>query len=370
MFPPGIIASQFELIEFAASEPPPDPAIPTGAARYWSLLFPANNGSDASLRLREVELLDALGGTVLSTGGTPSASTGTAATAFDGSVASGNYWSTSGTTAYCGARLSYDLGAGNEAVIGAARLHYDSDMRTPAGVVLESSSDGSTWTARGAVSPRDGTENAWNEIELDFLPRAYVCDGRTYRDTAVTSTTLTGLQFGPARADRAIIVGIVPTNSAGGSRSITGVTIGGETATLVASVGAAGTTPTEIWVARPTGGAGDVAVTCDASFDRLSVVAVHAMIPSLTPHQTDSDAAQILFDIPGDGFGLALLGSRISTNTGLHPGISDQGTPAAPSLLMAAGTYNQLQLSLEVSLTTKSKDFFPAVPLCGASWAF
>jgi hypothetical protein len=106
----------------------------------------------------------------------------------------------------------------------------------------------------------------------------------SYVDTAtstadLTTYTFSARSFGDAAADRVIAVGIVSRATA--IRSITGVTIGGVTATEISNgtgPNSGGATNTALFAALvPTGTTGDVVVTHSAGQARCAI-AIHRLI--------------------------------------------------------------------------------------------
>src|SRR5579863_1461870 len=119
---------------------------------------------------------------------------------------------------------------------------------------------------------------------------------RTYEATAATgvsggSVTFTGVAFGAAAANRYIVVALYLDGS---GISMTGVTIGGITATAVVGSGN-GTMAPSIWIAAvPTGTSGNVVATSTASPGTAEYgIAVYAMYSngSATPSATGTSTA-------------------------------------------------------------------------------
>lgn len=109
-------------------------------------------------------------------------------------------------------------------------------------------------------------------------------------DTSGTNTyTFTGVDFGAAASDRYIIIGII-NRKLGGATSITGVTIGGETATVLAQISGLTGNVSHSGLAIalvPTGATGTVVVNMAHSMLRCTIGVWRATgLSSPTPHDT------------------------------------------------------------------------------------
>jgi len=94
----------------------------------------------------------------------------------------------------------------------------------------------------------------------------------TYITNAVDATngssfSFTSTSFGPAAADRKIVIGVSSENGGSGERTISALTVGGVSATqLVRSYQAGNDCVAELWIATvPTGTSGTVAITWSGS---------------------------------------------------------------------------------------------------------
>jgi hypothetical protein len=125
------------------------------SARYWRCVFltAPRAGTFGSLSLARLEFRDAVGGTNLATGGTASASANnpgeTPANAFDGNNAT--VWSAPKAAYSLNANtwLKYDFGSAVEVAEVAIRSRADTaPQQTPCVVLVQSSTDDSTWTDR------------------------------------------------------------------------------------------------------------------------------------------------------------------------------------------------------------------------------
>lgn len=129
--------------------------------RYWRVLFEGNASGNA-MEIRECEFANTRGGSNLATGGTPAASTGTAANAFDGNTASGGWIASSAAVPQW---LSYDFGVGQAPVINEVRLYPTSNpARVPTTFKLQYSDDNSAWTD-WMICPTNGT---WSGVQNWF----------------------------------------------------------------------------------------------------------------------------------------------------------------------------------------------------------
>jgi hypothetical protein len=124
-----------------------DDNYPYGTHRYWRILPLAN--VSGSFELNEVEMHDVFGGTDLCTGGTASASSGTAANAFDNNTAT--LWTAGNNTAYAQS-INYDFGVGvSKDVIEVVLGIGTNNGRAPTSFKVQYSDDNSKWATAWTV---------------------------------------------------------------------------------------------------------------------------------------------------------------------------------------------------------------------------
>jgi hypothetical protein len=261
------------------------------------------------------------------TGGTASASSGTAANAFDNNTAT--KWATAGEGQGASAWLQYDLGAGNTAHIRALSIltQHGGGVYMWATFKLQYSDNGSTWTdvselGADTTLARSGTllmyyefeetgeHRYWrlqgitaanhpgeptivtlvghtefvdgygtNGFQLDYADTAaFGADVKTntntmtptfeaqyYNTSNLTTYTFSACDLGTADADRSIIVAVGAGRVSAGSRTVSSLTIGGVSATFAGRKQTVNLNANEIWYAKvPTGATGDVVVTFNA----------------------------------------------------------------------------------------------------------
>lgn len=146
--PLGGFRSPFGIKSGAAPSPPV-------SARYWRLFInsPVGGTSDYS-EISELEMFTLIGGSDVTTGGTPIASSAfggsVAANAFDGTKPGGSVWISGAASAP--QWIGYDFGAGNpQAIVAIAISISGSTGRAPRDFQVEYSADGSTWLSANWV---------------------------------------------------------------------------------------------------------------------------------------------------------------------------------------------------------------------------
>lgn len=135
-----------------------------------------------------------------------------------------------------------------------------------------------------------------------------------------TTFTFNGVNFGTAAAGRYLIVA-VSGRAVSNSPTITGITIGGVSATIAIQVrDVAGLNIQAIAIAAvPTGTSGTVVVTFDQTLTNCDIAMYSTSdVGSVTAFDTGSstaDPGNILLDIPAGGIALALAKSDAGTGT-------------------------------------------------------
>lgn len=170
----------------------------TSAHRYWSILGRTyDDVGTCNTEVDLIEMAESSGGANILTGGTASATAGTAANAL---VDDGTLWSTaiSGTPE---TRWTYDLGVGNSANVVEVRINFATAANAWRFFDLQFSDDGSTWTTlksfrTGITTANQTFTGLWENDDWPLSP-----DGDNYLafhlDTGLTSTgyTLEGGSF-------------------------------------------------------------------------------------------------------------------------------------------------------------------------------
>lgn len=185
----------------------------------------------------------------------------------------------------------------------------------------------------------------------------------TYRgnyNTETDSATYTSAasDFGPASSDRIIVVGIGISGSAGGV--ITGVTIGGVTATAAMTMTASSTRPAEIWFAAvPTGTSGDIVVThtvtsnmrCGIDWWSISgttQTTYSARSATNTETATATTITSTSLTVPTDGGAIAFaIHATSSGGTTTWSQTSGTGTKHSDTLIGATGLWMSSYSSTE-----------------------
>jgi hypothetical protein len=136
--------------------------------------------------------------------------------------------------------------------------------------------------------------------------------------SATTSYSFASQNLGTAATDRYIIAAVTTFEDGSGSGTITGVTIGGVTATQAAQAASSGTSPVTaaLYIAAvPTGTTGTVVVTTSDACNRASISLYRATkLTSATPASTLTDTSVSANALSGtlavqDGFVIAVAAS-------------------------------------------------------------
>lgn len=189
--------------------------------------------------------------------------------------------------------------------------------------------------------------------------------------------TFSSLSFGAEASDRIIAVSIITRDAGTTPRSVTTVTIGGVSATVVVEASNIATNVGFVaiaYAAVPTGTTGDVVVDFDGSDNLLRCgVVVHRIVGSNpTPHDSsgaDGANPSTTIDVPADGIALAVSTSGASlptcTWTGLTEDLETQIGGEATDMSTASDAFGTTQTSLAVQATW-SANVNPALAV--ASW--
>lgn len=134
---------------------------PYGAHRYWRIM-PLSNVSGA-FELNEVEMHDVFGGTDLCTGGTASATSGTAANAFDNNNAT--LWTAANNTPFT-QTINYDFGVGVTKNIIEIRLGIGTNnVRAPLTGKVQYSDNNTDWTTAWTFSAATWTASSFQTLQ-------------------------------------------------------------------------------------------------------------------------------------------------------------------------------------------------------------
>lgn len=185
-------------------------------------------------------------------------------------------------------------------------------------------------------------------------------------DTNTDTYTFASMDIGPA-AGRSLVVAILG-HKAGGSRSLSGITIGGVTATTIAARG--GAIGGDMWLAYAAGVSGttaNVVLTLDGASARAccQTFALYNLI-STTPHDTaKDDDGSIAIDCPINGIILAGSGRWLSNSTTniSWTGLTErdqQEVESANIQSVAADSFSTLQTNLAISASDQE--------IVAASW--
>lgn len=268
------------------------------AARYWRLYMTSlSNPTRWIAAGANIEMSENIGGADVIGSGAASASSessefSVASFSFDSDLFTG--WQSLGDETGP-AWLQYDFGAGVDVNISEISIQTSLDsgpeLEIFSTALVQSSSDGIAWVTRWVIPPQSG----WlvNETRTfsnsSGLPAMFVSDTqRLNQTTSTTESTFTGVNFGPERAGRLVVV----ATAASREDPITSMTIGGIAATrAVRSKDANSGNPiAEIWYARPTGVIGDIAIThggSDGGFIRATAWNIGG-VSVAEPADTDS----------------------------------------------------------------------------------
>ena len=186
---------------------------------------------------------------------------------------------------------------------------------------------------------------------------------RTFLQGAADNSNLTTYTFssqnlGTADGARLIICGIA--SRAGGSSTISSVTIGGVSATIVVQINTSadsGWNSAGIVIAAvPTGTTGDVVITFSAGQARCAI-ALYSTIDtaSETASDTDSNAAadpSVSIDCPASGYIIAVACFSVGTGTTTWTGVTedyDVNPENVANTTMASDNFASAQTGLTVS---------------------
>jgi hypothetical protein len=189
---------------------------------------------------------------------------------------------------------------------------------------------------------------------------------------SLTTYTYTAVPFGSARSDRIIVVSIVASNSA--SRSVSSVTIGGVSATLVSSSNsAAGLIFTATYYAVvPTGTSGTVSVvfsgaTRDVGVGVYSIVDASSSTPLSggTYSNSSSNSGSITLSTSADAviIGGVIVGTAVTAFTWSGVSSDFQSFAITRGRGFASGTANTSSTTVSVNSNSTS-----ALYITAASW--
>lgn len=153
----------------------------------------------------------------------------------------------------------------------------------------------------------------------------------TYLQNAVdtssqTTYTFTSQNFGTAASNRFLIVAFASRHNSGSSGvTVTGVTIGGLTATQIVAGSNSQGNNCEIWgVVVPTGTSGTVAITFSSAKNGIGMALYSCVVNSTTPVQTATSTTTPSptgnVNVPANGFAIG-VGFRDSNTTATWSGI-------------------------------------------------
>ena len=180
---------------------------------------------------------------------------------------------------------------------------------------------------------------------------AVFTDSSTNASGGATSYSFTSQDFGTAASDRKIIVSVNGTSNSGGAAAVTGMTIGGEDASLIkAQVNASQAGYySELWQADvPTGTTGTVAYTIAAAGYRhgIGIHACYGAAASVddTAGDGSNDPMTTTIDCPANGFIIAAAqfhtASAVTAWTGVdedyYDAITEQNSAGASKEYAAA----------------------------------
>lgn len=158
----------------------------------------------------------------------------------------------------------------------------------------------------------------------------------TDADTGSASTyNFSGFTFGTAHHSRAIVVATCGRSTA--ARSVTGITVGGVTASLLRhQEGTGGTSTSELWIAKvPTGTSGTISVDWSGSMNNCGVAAWSIKhLRSLSPVDTAAsagDANTINVSVANRGVAVAASMILLSDSTCTWTGVTENFDAAIDS---------------------------------------
>jgi hypothetical protein len=158
-----------------------------------------------------------------------------------------------------------------------------------------------------------------DQWDVTTLAPPFSLDFMEYRVTGNLSQAtynFTTVNFGADVANRYIVVA---AQTDGGNHSISGVTIGGVTATLVVQNGNGGTEQVSLWIAQPTGTSGTVTLTMATAPLAAGVMVYRMTNPSsATAYHTAtgtgvSGVISMNLNIPSGGAGIAAAGEHTTS---------------------------------------------------------
>ncbi len=195
-------------------------------------------------------------------------------------------------------------------------------------------------------------------------------------DTTDTNVyTFSAQSFGPESSDRHIIVTVVSRKS-GASTTISGITIGGVTATIVRQVTNTVTNTDVAGIAIasvPTGATGDIVVTFGATMVRCAIgVYIARNLTSITSSDNDSSTAAdptVTLDIPADGFAIG-VGLTAAASSAAWTGLNENFDSTLESFVTYTGAMKNFPA--EATGETITIDFGSSTESVGvfASWSF
>jgi hypothetical protein len=191
------------------------------AHTYWRLNIAGTDGG-STLTVAEVQMRTSVGGANAATGGTATASSGTAANAFDGNNST-NWALSSGTVGW----LQYQFGSAQDIVEIAVTAPSATTTNAPNRWSLQYSDDGSNWTSAAIV----GGQTSWTSNEQRvFTNSSYpvAIGNRTLNPvympavqvTVPAFSTRATLRMEPALQTSPMLTGTVKQNGTNVSRTV------------------------------------------------------------------------------------------------------------------------------------------------------
>lgn len=183
--------------------------------------------------------------------------------------------------------------------------------------------------------------------DFDFLQAANIT-------TDLTTYTFAAQNFGAAAADRYLVV-VIQSRKGGASTTITGVTIGGITATEVVqrTNNVTNTDVAGIFIAAvPTGTSGDVVITFGAGMARCGISLFRGTGMNPTPYDTDSSVASdptCTLNIPADGAAVA-GGITAASSSAAWTGLTERSDAVIETFITATSASDE-GMSLESNRT-------------------
>lgn len=198
---------------------------------------------------------------------------------------------------------------------------------------------------------------------------------QTTQDTSDQSTyTFSSQNFGTASSDRYIIIGIA-ARKAGAATTISSVTIGGVSATIVAEYSNSDTNSniSALAIANvPTGTTGDVVVVFGATMVRCVITAWSATnLSSATPHDTLTNGSADptgTIDVPAGGFAVATALSN-SVGTVTWTGLTEHSDTTLETFVTvsdASDEFETAQTNMTVTANFSTSGSTPVMSV--ASW--